>query len=404
MKMIRKPAFFLPISLLLVTIAGAQIEIPTVIIGDPGNPADTRVMTNDGTSGYGSVAYVYHIGKYEVTNGQYAAFLNAVASSDPHALYDLAMAGTFGGITRSGEDGSFTYTATRPNAPVNYVSFWSAARFANWLTNGQGSGGTETGVYDLTDPVAITNNTVTRDATAWANGGVAIASENEWYKAAYYSGSPTGAGGEGYWLYPTQSNSITTSDANYNYLVGDVTDVGTYTDDPSYYGTFDQAGNVSEWNDELLFSGSSRGVRGGSFFNRGTDVLQAAFRNGFSPAFLMYDIGFRVTSLNPIVPTVPPDITASLEMSTDGENWSAIEPGVQTVVGPVAFFRVEVSPLDAGGSSVTLPVTVNFPEAGGTVDVQLMTSTDLMDWTPASPGEYASGDGKFFLVETDTPF
>ena len=29
------------------------------------------------------------------------------------------------------------------NKPVNYVSFWDAARFANWLTNGQGSGGTE---------------------------------------------------------------------------------------------------------------------------------------------------------------------------------------------------------------------------------------------------------------------
>jgi len=31
--------------------------------------------------------------------------------------------------------------------PVNYVSWFDAARFSNWMTNGQTSGGTETGVY-----------------------------------------------------------------------------------------------------------------------------------------------------------------------------------------------------------------------------------------------------------------
>ena len=36
--------------------------------------------------------------------------------------------------------------------PVNYVSFWDAARFANWLHNGQptgaqGAGTTEDGAY-----------------------------------------------------------------------------------------------------------------------------------------------------------------------------------------------------------------------------------------------------------------
>jgi hypothetical protein len=32
-----------------------------------------------------------------------------------------------------------------------------------------------------------------------------IPSENEWYKAAYYKGGGTNAG---YWLYPTQSNTV----------------------------------------------------------------------------------------------------------------------------------------------------------------------------------------------------
>jgi len=41
-----------------------------VTVGDPGNVADTTVMTTDGTSGYGSVSYVYQIGKYDVTAAQ----------------------------------------------------------------------------------------------------------------------------------------------------------------------------------------------------------------------------------------------------------------------------------------------------------------------------------------------
>ena len=35
------------------------------------------------------------------------------------------------------------------NKPVNYVSFFDAMRFTNWLENGQGNGGTESGVYTI---------------------------------------------------------------------------------------------------------------------------------------------------------------------------------------------------------------------------------------------------------------
>jgi formylglycine-generating enzyme required for sulfatase activity len=52
-----------------------------VTVGDAGNAADRRIM-NDQTTGYGGVDYTYLMGKYEVTNAQYCAFLNAVARSD----------------------------------------------------------------------------------------------------------------------------------------------------------------------------------------------------------------------------------------------------------------------------------------------------------------------------------
>ncbi len=55
--------------------AQADVVIDTVPVGDPGNVDDTH------GGGYGGVAETYNIGKYEVTNSQYAEFLNAAAAS-----------------------------------------------------------------------------------------------------------------------------------------------------------------------------------------------------------------------------------------------------------------------------------------------------------------------------------
>ena len=127
---------------------------------------------------------------------------------------------------------------------------------------------------------------------------MAIASENEWYKAAYYQPFAAGGDTDSYWLYPTASNSITTADANYGGSVGTVTDIGAYSGDASYYGTFDQGGNVFEWNDEILFT-SSRGLRGGSF-DDSDFTLQSSFRANNGAPSENSSLGFRVSSLAPI--------------------------------------------------------------------------------------------------------
>ena len=51
--------------------------------------------------------------------------------------------------------------------------------------------------------------------------------------------------------------------------------MGAYTGSASPYGTYDQGGNVAEWNEEIV-SGSNRGLRGGSWVNSPASDLAAS--------------------------------------------------------------------------------------------------------------------------------
>lgn len=277
------------------TVAFGSITIDTVPVGNIGNAADSRVMS-DGTSGYGSVAYAYRVGTTEVTNAQYAAFLNAVAATDANTLYNPSMGGAVGGIARSGASGSYVYSTIngRENHPVNYVSFWDAARFANWLHNGQPTGAqsnatTEDGAYTLT-PGGISANTVTRN-TGWQ---WAVTSEDEWYKAAYYQPVSQGGDPSNYWLHAISSNVVTTADANFSGVIGDTVPAGAYA--ANFYGAFDMSGNSWEWNESII--GSSRGFRGGTF-DLNDFYMRADYRNDGpgGPGAEAHGLGFRVTQI-----------------------------------------------------------------------------------------------------------
>jgi sulfatase modifying factor 1 len=259
-----------------ITSASASVTIDWVNVGNAGNAADS--------TSYGAVSYAYQIGKYEVTNAQYGAFLNAAAKTDSYGLYNSNMANF--GITQSGSSGSYTYsvTGTLANRPVVYVSWFDAARMANWMMNGQGSGSTETGAYTL-------NGAISGIVLANAGAQIYIPTENEWYKAVYYNG-----GTSTYSLHANGQNSITTDDANYDFNVGFTTDVGYYTGDASFYGTFDQGGNVWEWNDAVIF-GSSRGLRGGSWYDYAADLASSGRGSGDPSSEGHFGIGFRLASV-----------------------------------------------------------------------------------------------------------
>jgi len=131
----------------------------------------------------------------------------------------------------------------------------------------------------------------------------------------------TGRDSDNYWLYATSGNTQPNSrngsatDANsanyfyndnstngYNggYAVNDsttlptgtaLTDGGAFSLADSYYGTYDQNGNVWEWNETVISTG--RGVRGGAW-NDTEDKLRASYRNYFSPSSQYSYVGFRI--------------------------------------------------------------------------------------------------------------
>jgi sulfatase modifying factor 1 len=273
------------------------ITYDLVPVGDAGNAADT--------TGYGAVAYEYQIGKYDVTIGQYTAFLNAVAATDTHGLYDLSM-GTdlnVAGISRAGASGSYVYSAINnggdsSNRPITYVNWGAAARFANWMANGTPSGlqshsTTENGAYTM-------SSGGTRNATNPNTGSAPIffiPSENEWYKSAYFS--PTlNTGSGGYYTYATQNNvapgNAVGANANQaNWFPGNVyavtqsttyartqnylTSVGAFTNSTSFYGTYDQTGLVWQWTD-ITGSSGNHAIRGGNWEAGEAYYVSSAYR------------------------------------------------------------------------------------------------------------------------------
>lgn len=153
------------------------------------------------------------------------------------------------------------------------------------------------------------------------NAAFSIPTAHEWYKAAYYSPVKDGVGAPGYYAYATRSDSApgnlvgsgvnqanvstdagfsVTQSENYASSQNYLTDVGAFTDSASYYGTFDQSGSVSEWNEGITGTsfgsvGSRRDAQGGSWANY-PSFLRSSSRSPQSPSAYGVDLGFRLAS------------------------------------------------------------------------------------------------------------
>lgn len=165
----------------------SDLAIDFIDVGDPKNPEDP-------VNHYGAVAEKFQISKYDVTAAQYCVFLNKVAkNSDPYRLYDERMNSdeNVASIVRTGDKTTgYTYNVKSPETaqlPIVYVSWFSAARYCNWMHNSfiaghllegsEDSSTTEKGAYDFTVPVKVVasryvdflNNRASNESTINAN-------------------------------------------------------------------------------------------------------------------------------------------------------------------------------------------------------------------------------------------
>ncbi|MFM9045353.1 MAG: SUMF1/EgtB/PvdO family nonheme iron enzyme [Solirubrobacterales bacterium] len=333
--------------------AKQPVKLSMVPGGDAGNADDPE-------TGFGGVAKAFRISRYTITLGQYTAFLNAVARRDPHRLYDPALATDLNvaGIKRTRTRNGLSYAtiapsgavqspgATTANRPVTYVTWFDAARFANWMSNGQPRGRqrpdtTENGAYNLRSKSARKGLAVARNRTNPNTGRKPryfIPTENQWYKVSYYSPALDGGAG-GYYDFGTLSNSqpgntvsANPGQANYTPSAGStagrfsltqqlsidpqqnyLTEVGAFTASPGPYGTFDMNGNVWELNDGDATASNIRELRGGgwtSFFA----YLQSSYLVGNPITAQSTNVGFRLAS------RLSPTASDWYRLSRDGDH------------------------------------------------------------------------------------
>jgi hypothetical protein len=200
-------------------------EIQALSSGTP--PADASVTIGnagnaDDTTGYGGVDYIYDIGVTEVTISEFLA------------------SGAGDGDENYWNDGTRT---VGPNAPASKVSLYEAMKFCNYLTSGNITNGVyvfSSGIYQFTD----------RDSAIATYGTIyAIPTQDEWYKAAYYTGtsySPYADGTSDANYPPTEGAGA--SGWNYNSVSTTMRDAALGTVEQN--GTVNMMGNVFEWTED----------------------------------------------------------------------------------------------------------------------------------------------------------
>jgi formylglycine-generating enzyme required for sulfatase activity len=297
----------------------SAVEFTWQTVGSIGNAPNT-------STGLGRVTENYKVSAYETTIAQYTEFLNNshAGKQGLYGVWNSSIGSTTQnateigvGIERNGTAGSYSYTvksADFANKPVNFVNWFSAARFVNWYANGQSNAATatETGSYTLNG--ATSGNIVARNAGAQ----VFLPSADEWTKAAFYNPQ-----GQDYYLWPTQNNATptavlpvgnnTVATANAANFRGDrnandtrMTNAGTYVNTTSTYGLFDMLGNVTEMTDTASTSTPSNfQAFGGSFATTSAQLATwnsnstGEFRpgSGATEGLGSAGVGFRVAAV-----------------------------------------------------------------------------------------------------------
>lgn len=225
----------------------------------------------------GAVGYSYRITQTEVTAGAWLQFLNAYwpyydgfyGASALTSVWIVPLS------TVPGQNPNFQLDPANVNKPVS-VSWRNAARYVNWLNSNQGTAreAFETGAYDTSTFTQNADGTYNDQPTHTPSARYWIPTLDESAKALYYDPNKYGLGLEGYWLFPTSSDTPPIpgfpgqggqTSAGIPFGSGPYLDVGSYQSIVSPWGLLDGSGSVSEWT-ELFSSARERVYRGTSQF------------------------------------------------------------------------------------------------------------------------------------------
>jgi formylglycine-generating enzyme required for sulfatase activity len=253
----KPPAVPAPPDVLAIT-SPIQLELVRVRAGEflmGSDPSKDKLARDEEQPQHPVYVSEFYIGKYPVTNAQYAAFVKAVKHRAPEHWER--------GEVPSGKE----------NPPVVYVSWDDAVAFYQWLSR-------ETGKT------------------------FRLPTEAEWEKAA------RGTDGRIYpWGNEWDETKLNSEEAG----PGDTTPVGQYSPDgDSPYGAADMSGNVwewcADWFDEKGYqrraksavrdpqgpkTGKDRVLRGGAFLSI-RRLVRCASRFGYYPYYRFRHYGFRV--------------------------------------------------------------------------------------------------------------
>jgi formylglycine-generating enzyme required for sulfatase activity len=258
------------------------------------------------------IPYAYWIGRYPVTQAQFAAFTETGG-------YQTQRWWTSAGwkfIKKNGRTAPSSYRepSSLPNHPVIGVTWYEAQAFVAWLTE------------------------KARDAKWISRGGeFVLPNEPEWEKAArggrqIPEGPPSPVALATLGGHPPEARLVANPDPGRQYpwgvdidpgccnydatKIGSTSTPGCFSTHASPYGVQEMAGNVWEWsrstyrkegysNDkdtwerrEILTDDASRVLRGGSFFNSAF-YARCASRYGYYPYDVNGSVGFRVVFAPP---------------------------------------------------------------------------------------------------------
>ncbi len=210
----------------------------------------------------------YYLGKYEVTNRQFATFLNDVDKATNRKLWFTINEKEHCYI--SGDIGNYRVRSGYEEHPVVCVSWHGATEFAAWISEKTGF-------------------------------NYRLPTEAEWEYAARSGGKQEKWSGTGYESKIGEYAWYADNSGNKTHPVGQKK--------PNVSGLYDMSGNVWEWvrdwykgdyyqknqenNPEGPLEGSGRVVRGGCCDNP-PKALRTANRVGYTPVGRGFDIGFRL--------------------------------------------------------------------------------------------------------------